>query len=159
VWVVISRQTIVPQNPDGSHSERRDLQEPHINAGDSEEKENVVGMKENLQVTDLRSATDKNLCRNGKEAIVGESIQEDFRGFNFSAKKFINEDFQLGSGCSEPYIGAKKGDPRKSGEVYVGQRSQIKEKMEWNLVEGGRDGVGVKGGKGVGGGVNWGRKL
>ena len=41
----------------------------------------------------------------------------------------------------ETNMGAKKrgGYPKKSGNVYVGQWSQIKEKMEWNLMEGGVD--------------------
>jgi hypothetical protein len=38
-------------------------------------------MKENLQDTDLRSIAEKNLLKEGKEAIVGESFQEEFIGF------------------------------------------------------------------------------
>jgi hypothetical protein len=80
-------------------------------------------MKENLQDTDLRSIAEKNLLKEGKEAIVGESFQEEFIGFKFYANKNLNEEFQQGHGCPEPNKGAKKGGryPRKSSEVHIGQ--------------------------------------
>jgi hypothetical protein len=129
----------IPPNPEGSNSKKRDLREPHINAGDSnsqhsilEEEKNIVVMKKNLQDTDLRFVANKKFLREGKEAIVGESFQKEFTGFKLSANKNLNAEFQQGHGCPEPNKGAKKGGkyPKKSGEVYVGQWSQIKEKME-----------------------------
>jgi hypothetical protein len=83
-----SMQDNIPLNPEESNSKKRDLWKPHINARDfdtqhsiPEEEENIAVMKENLQDTDLRSIAKKNLLMEGKEAIVGESFQEEFIGF------------------------------------------------------------------------------
>jgi hypothetical protein len=97
----------------------------------SEEEGDNEGLQQIQDFTDLGPKIDALNKAPQKEPAGGENRMDDSSGNNYLAKERI---YKTGSEAGEAIKGGTEG--RKSGSIYVGQWNQIKEQMEWNLMEG-----------------------
>ena len=110
----------------------------------SEEEEDLLGVHQNMLVTDYGNKYDAILAGKGKqtkgegrsmEGITGSKTPQDI-----IMPKRVEQDMRE----VEEIAAYQSGEPKslKEGSVYVGQWNQIKERMEWNLMEGTQEGFG-----------------
>jgi hypothetical protein len=97
--------------------------------------------QQNLAETDM--GTEAVATNHRKRKAINESAQiwEEATGLTATAKEKAYETKRQSSNCGESPAKANTGGSgtRKSGGVYVGQWNQIKEQMEWNLMEGSKE--------------------
>ncbi|KAE8022698.1 hypothetical protein FH972_008479 [Carpinus fangiana] len=127
---------------------KRDLEGPKFNVGESDnqntpskEEADTAKMQLNRVVTEAVYETAITGLTPRKEADGGGSRVEDSTGNIFPSKEMTHktaiQDLEAMESNSEALKRGK--ESRKSGSIYVGQWNQIKEKMEWNLMEGSKE--------------------
>jgi hypothetical protein len=135
-------------NPERDNSGSRNQGESDFNFGDAanlqnfqEEEKDLSCEQQSLPTNILLSKDGANLVMEGKETVEMERCQKKILGNISYAIKERTKDTRNNDDDMETNQSATKrgSDPKKPGSVYVGQWNQIKERMEWNLMEGGMD--------------------
>ena len=109
-----------------------------------EGEEDSAGMLQNILVTDPVNKCGAILDVEGKQAGREDRSSEEIVGSKMPNDKILSngaqQDLQDGEEIAKFRSGMHKS--HKDVSVYVGQWNQIKEKMEWNLMEGNKEGFG-----------------
>jgi hypothetical protein len=110
----------------------------------SEGEENLLGVRQITPVIDYGNKNDDILAGKGKQMEGEDRSMEGILGSKTPEENNMPKRAEKDLWDVEEIVVCQSGEhkSRKEGSVYVGQWNQIKERMEWNLMEGNKEGIG-----------------